>query len=442
MLAYYFDMALRNIRRNGTLSALMVLAIAVGIGASMTTLTVMHLLARDPLPGRSARLFYPQVNPTPKGYEGGDEPPDVMDYRSAMDLWRAGRADRQTLIVDSQLRVTAPDARTPPLMGQMLSTTADFFPMFDVPFLYGSGWSADDDAKQAHVAVISFDTNRRLFGGANSVGRTVRLRDTSVRIVGVLDTWRPSPLFYDVAAGRFAHGDTADFYGKVQDVMTPLSTGLQINDGHFQQFDCWALAPVPGHLQEAPCVWVKLWVQLDTPARVAAYRDFLAGYAAQQKALGRYEVAEGTRLRSLMAWLDYNGVVPSDVQLQTNLAFAFLAICLFNATGLLLANFLRRSGEIGVRRALGATRQAIFVQCFVEAGVIGAFGGFGGWLLTLAGLWLVRQQPVAYADMAHIDVAMFAVTFLLAILSSLLAGCFPALRASRVPPALQLKTLG
>jgi len=129
------------------------------------------------------------------------------------------------------------------------------------------------------------------------------------------------------------------------------------------------------------------------------------------------------------------------VHLQTWLAFAFLAICLFNTVGLLLAKFLRRSGEIGVRRALGASRRAVFAQCLVEAGLIGLLGGIGGWLLTLIGLWLVRRQPTVYADMAYLDASMFFTTFVLAIMVSLLAGALPALRASRIAPALQLKTL-
>jgi putative ABC transport system permease protein len=134
-------------------------------------------------------------------------------------------------------------------------------------------------------------------------------------------------------------------------------------------------------------------------------------------------------------------VVPGDVRLQTWLSFAFLAICLFNTIGLLLAKFLRRSGEIGVRRALGASRRAVFAQCLVEAGMIGLLGGVGGLLLTQVGLWLVRRQPAAYADLVHLDVVMFLSTFALAISASLLAGVLPALRASRVAPGLQLKTL-
>jgi putative ABC transport system permease protein len=440
MFAYYLRLALVDIRRNPVLTGLMVLAIAVGIGASMTTLTVLHLLSGDPLPGRSAKIFYPQVDPSP--YTAPHiEPLDRMDYRSAVDLWNARRADRQALVVDSQLKVRAPDTDKPPRMETMLSTTADFFPMFAVPFQYGGGWSAADDAKHARVAVISADLNDRLFGGADSVGRTLTLRGSDVRIVGVLMPWRPAPLFYMVAGGRYTSGDTADLYRSPEGVMTPFSAGLEINDGNFQQFTCWHAPERPGHLQDSPCVWVSLWVEIDSPAKVDAYRQFLAGYAAQQKSLGRFIHAENTRLRNLMQWLDFNGVVPSDVRLQNWLAFSFLLICLSNTVCLLLAKFLRRGGEIGLRRALGASRRAIFSQCLVEAGLIGLLGGSGGWLLTLIGLWLVRQQQSAYADLAHLALPMFLTTFALAVAASVLAGALPALRASRIDPALHLKTL-
>ena len=438
MFGYYLDLALRSLKRNKMLTALMVLAIAVGIGASMTTLTVMHLLSGDPVPTRSGTLFYPQVDPDPS--PGQKQPYDMMDYRSALDLWSAQRADRQTMITSSQLRLTAPQVNLPPLMAQMLSTTSDFFPMFDVPFRYGGGWTPQDDEKHARVAVISSDLNGKLFNGANSVGRTLRLKDTDVRIIGVLAPWRPSPQFYDVAGGRFSNGDTAGFYSKPEDVFLPFQSALEINAGGFQPFTCWSM-PDPAHMQNAPCVWVALWVQLDSAVKVGSYRRFVADYAAQQKALGRFVHADNTQLRSLMGWLDFNQVVPSDVRLQTWLAFAFLLICLFNTVGLLLAKFLRRAGEIGVRRALGASRAAVFAQCLVEAGVIGLLGGMGGLLLTSLGLWLVRSQPVEYADLVHLDTPMFLATFALAILVSLIAGALPALRASRIPPALQLKTL-
>lgn len=441
MFAYYLDLAIHSLERNRLLTVLMVLAIAIGIGASMTTLTVMHLLSGDPLPGKSAQLFYAQVNGNPTPDYKHAEPPDMMDYRSAMDLWEAHRADRQTLVtVPKALKVRTPDSTRPPLMEQTLFTTSDFFPMFDVPFEYGNAWTASDDANRARIVVISSDLNNKLFGGKDSVGKTLHVRDANLRIVGVLKDWRPSPVFYDVRGGRFANGDTASYYDKTEALFVPFNTGLDINHGNFWWFNCWRV-PKPGEgMVSAPCNWLGLWVQLDSPAKVASYRAFLDHYAQQQKTLGRVRYTE-TRLRNLMDWLRFNQFVPSDVKLQTWLAFAFLAICLFNTVGLLLAKFLRRAGEIGVRRALGASRRAVFAQCLTEAGVIGLLGGIGGWLLTLFGLWVVRQQPAPYAPMVHLDVSMFVVTFVLAIAVSLVAGTLPALRASRIAPALQLKTL-
>ena len=60
--------------------------------------------------------------------------------------------------------------------------------------------------------------------------------------------------------------------------------------------------------------------------------------------------------------------------------------------------------------------------------------------LAWLGLWAVRQQPADYADLAQFDPLMLALTFVLALVASLLAGLLPAWRACQVAPALQLKT--
>jgi putative ABC transport system permease protein len=93
-----------------------------------------------------------------------------------------------------------------------------------------------------------------------------------------------------------------------------------------------------------------------------------------------------------------------------------------------------------VRRALGASRRALFAQLLVESGVVGLVGGVCGLLLALLGLWVVRHRPSDYAALAHLDPAMLLTTFLLALGASLLAGLLPAWRACQVAPALQLKS--
>jgi putative ABC transport system permease protein len=213
--------------------------------------------------------------------------------------------------------------------------------------------------------------------------------------------------------------------------------------GRNGSMDCWGDTgsdPEGATGLNAPCVWIQYWVQLDSAAKAATYKQYLTNYSDQQRSAGRFERPTNVRLRKVMEWLDYNKVVPGDVRLQVWLAFGFLLVCLLNTVGLLLAKFLRRGGEVGVRRALGASRRAIFMQCLIEAGTIGLAGGIAGLGLALLGLWAVRQQPASYAELAHLDPWMLLTTFVLAVAASLLAGIVPAWQAMQVTPAMQLKS--
>jgi putative ABC transport system permease protein len=434
MFGYYFDLALRSLKRNKALTALMVLAIALGIGASMTTLTVLHVLSGDPLPGRSAQLYYPQIDPQDsKGMTPDKEPPTQVTLIDGMNLLHAKRADHQALMTGGRVPIQPDATALDPFYVDARYTSADFFPMFATPFLYGHGWDAAADEAGARDVVITRELNDKLFGGANSVGRTLRMAGASFRILGVLDRWRPNPHFYDLYTGAF---DAAE------QVFLPLQTMVGMRLNHRGSNNCWGNGGggIDGILPSDTCVWLQFWVQLDTPEKAAAYRQFLVHYSQEQKVLGRFQREPNVRLRSLMQWMDYNQVVPSDVRLQTWLAFGFLLVCLVNTVGLMLAKFMRRAGEFGVRRALGASRGVLFMQLLIESGVIGLVGGSGGLLLAFAGLWLVRQRPADYAALAHLDLSMLAGTFVLALGASLFAGVLPAWRACQIAPALQLKS--
>ncbi|MDQ0008239.1 putative ABC transport system permease protein [Luteibacter jiangsuensis] len=430
MFGYYLDMALRSLRRNRALTALMVVAIAMGIGASMTTLTVLHVLSGDPLPRISSTLYAAQLDPRDMGgYRLEDEPPDQVTWIDGMNLLRAKRADRQALMTGGSVAIQPAQSALDPFYEPARYTTADFFSMFDVPFKYGHAWGASEDAARAAVVVISNKLNDKLFGGGDSRGRMLRADGHALRIIGVLGDWRPNPHFYDLNVKN---------YGSDEGVYLPLSTSQDLHLAHLGSAGCWGNGGADA-TPVAPCVWLQFWVQLYTPARANAYRQFLIHYSQEQKALGRFPRPPNVRLRNLMQWLDYQHVVPGDIQLQTWLALGFLLVCLVNTMGLMLAKFLRRAPELGVRRALGASRQALFVQLLVESGVVGLAGGLGGLLLACLGLWMVRRQPTDYAPLAHLDGAMLLLTFVLALGASLLAGVLPAWRACRVSPGLQLK---
>ena len=431
MFAYYLDLALRSLRRNKALTALMVLAIALGIGASMTTLTVLHVLSGDPLPGRSGSLYYPQMDPRDMdGYKPQDDPPEQVTWIDGMALLHAKRARYQALMTGGAVPIQPANSAIDPFFEDARYTSADFFPMFDVPFLFGHGWNAADDGASARVVVLSRKLNDKLFGGKDSTGQMLRVDDMAFRIVGVLDSWRPTPHFYDLYTGS---------YSSEEGVFVPLTTATDMKFTHNGSNDCWGKG-LSDNMKTATCTWLQLWVQLDTPAEAAAYRKFLLNYSSEQKALGRFQRPPNVRLPDVMGWLDYNKVVPSDVHLQVWLAFGFLLVCLVNTVGLMLAKFLRRSGELGIRRALGASRRSLFAQLLTEAGVVGLVGGSGGLLLALLGLWLVRRQPSDYAALAYLDLPMLLATFAAAVVATLLAGLLPAWRACLIPPALQLKS--
>ena len=436
MFAYYLDLALRSFKRNRVLTALMVLALGLGIGASITTLTVLKLLSGDPLPQKSARIFAPELDPLPADSQ---TPPEkvwrnwgnLMTYTDAMNLLHARKAERQAVMALAQIKVAPRTPGEHPFFSDGVVTTADFFSMFDAEFQYGGGWSAADDEARARDVVIAGFLNDKLFGGTDSVGRILNINAHDYRIVGVLQPWAPQPRFYSVSLGGRG-------YGNGDAVFLPLGTALA-DKVNTQTVNCFAPGVNVNQLETAPCAWVSLWVELAQASDAAAYKTFLGNYTAQQVSLGRFHHPE-VALPDLMAYLGQQQVVPNDARLQTNLAFGFLLICIVNTVGLLLAKCLRRSREIGVRRALGATRQTVFAQFMVESGIVGIAGGVLGLVFAELGLWAIRQQPAEYAKLAHLDVSMFVATFAIALLASLIAGLLPAWRACVVAPAPQLKT--
>ena len=135
MLAYYLDLALRSFRRNRVLTVLMVFAIALGIGASMTTLTVLHVLSGNPIPGKSSQLYRVQVDPFDQfGWRPGMEPPMQVAWIDGMNLLRAKRADAQALMTGGLVAIQPAQSTLDPFFEPSRYTTAGFFPMFDVPF--------------------------------------------------------------------------------------------------------------------------------------------------------------------------------------------------------------------------------------------------------------------------------------------------------------------
>lgn len=437
MWAYYLKLGAINLRRSPVLTALMVLTLAVGVAASMATLTVLRAMSGNPIPHKSERLIIPLLDNFADGDRSDGQAPNQMSYRDADALLRAQPAHRQTVIYGIGPSVDSGRPDLAPFRTEGLAVTADFFAMFDVPFAGGVAWSAEDDARGARVAVVTRSTAERVFGSDDPIGRNIRLGESEFAVVGVIEAWQPLPKYYRLVG--------SNGFAAFEQVFVPLRAALALEMDAEGSINCSSNAGIgPGFsgLMNSECVWMQYWAELSDAGERAAFEDFLRGYVVEQRRLGRFprEADDVVRTFDVMQWLGERQVVGDDSRLQTWLAFGFLLVCLVNTVGLLLAKFSARSGEVGVRRALGAPRVELFKQYLTESAVVGLAGGVAGLGLTLAALWVLARNSESMANLARMDLGMLAITLLTAIAAALLAGVLPTWRACQVLPAAQLKS--
>lgn len=438
MLAYYTRMALKSLRRNPVLTALMIGAIALGVGVCITTLTVYRLMSGNPVAHRNEVLYSVTLDSwdpnSPWRDEDPELPPPELTYRDAQVLYRSDIPDRKVMMRKAGFVVEPPPkSGAKPFLTEARLTTKDFFAMFDVPFKYGGAWGQAADDTSQMVVVLSKKTNDQTFGGANSVGQTLRLDGHEFKVIGVLDEWAPAPKFYDLNNGAF---------NEIEELFAPYGIGTVFEMQSAGNTNCWRNQEVNSFQDflNSDCVWIQFWVELRDSGKVAAFQDFIDNYVREQKQLGRFERPLNNHLRRPDEWLRINEAVQDDNRVLVGLSFMFLAVCLLNMIGLLLAKFLGAAPLVGLRRALGASKAQIFRQHLVEVGVIGLCGGVLGVALAALGLFGVRHLYENYNELTRLDATMVLAALSIAVLSGLLAGFYPTWRVCRVQPAAHLKT--
>lgn len=439
VFVYHVRMGLKSIRRNLVLSALMIAAIGIGIGVCTTAITVFYMMSGDPIPHKSDSLYAVQLNaweaPGPYDLDRPERLPELLTYRDAKGLLESDIPDQQVAIYGSGLTLKPENPDINPMLAITQFTTRNFFTMFDVPFLYGAPWDAAADANASNVAILSFETNVEVFGGENSVGKTIELDNRPFTVIGVLDHWAPVPRFYSAVN---------DVFGDTDDVFLPMLVNETWEKQHFGNTNCWGEAPINGFQDflNSECTWVAYWVELSGAEQKDRYESWLSGYIAEQKRLGRFPIENATaEIHDVNEWLDYNEVVSADFRVLVGLAFMFLAVCLINTVALLLAKFSGNAPRVGLRRALGASKAMIFRQNLVEVGLIGVAGSAMGLALAWLGLQGVRAiNGENYDRLAVMDSNMIVFAVLVSLLSALVAGLYPTWRVCQVPPAIYLKT--
>jgi putative ABC transport system permease protein len=444
MLLYNVRLAWKSVQRHPVLSILIVLGIALGVGVSTTFITAYHVLAGDPVPGKSDVLYYVRMDSwglpdTPFR----DGPPPLLPYRDVRELLKSDIPVRRMASFTSRMTVfpTHPQkAQERPFREDVLLTTSDFFAMFNVPFQYGGAWDRAADAKPEAVAVISADLNDRLFGGRDSVGRTFRLDDRDFRVAGVLAPWRPRVRGYDLINEPLE---------EPQAVFMPLEWVGPMEVSSSGNQSSWRTSepgeedlPFIDRLVLDEVLFFQLWVELPDAARVKAFQGYLDAYVAEQKKLGRFPHKPDNRLTPLLALMEELEVVPPQTKALAAISLLFLVVAALNLIGLFLGKFLARASTVGVRRALGASRGTIFFQHLVECELMGLVGGSLGVLLSLGGLAVLNR---VYGDgpdgvpFFQLDVPMIVAAVVLSLVAGAIAGIYPAWRICAIPPARHLK---
>ena len=443
MFGYNARLALMSFRRNPGLTVLMVLAIALGIAVCVMTLTVYHAMSGNPIWWKNDRLYTVTMDnwdPNQPFRKNSKLPPPELTYKDAQYLYASNIPERKVIMYATD-GVISNAGSAPPVHVSTRVTTADFFPMFEVPFLYGNGWSARADRPAQPVIVLSREENEKLFGGVNSVGRTLRWNDHEFRVVGVLGDWFPRPRYFDLNGGNFGEPDAA---------YIPYGWGAELELLNNEETDCWRPEKLDTFkdFMASDCVWQQMWVELPDRATRERMQSFMDGYWAEQHKAGRFQRPRDNRLTNVGQWLRDQQVVDNDNRVLVGLAFAFLAVCLINTVGLLLAKFLNGATITGVRRALGASRRQIFAQHLIEVGALSVLGAVLGLLLASLGLAAVHHLYAAahlghrggYQELTHFDAVGIVWAVVLAIVATLAAGLYPAWRIGRLPPAMYLKS--
>ena len=430
MFSYYVGLGIRSLLNQRLITIWMILLIALGVAGTVSTFSLLRAVSSNAFAAKAHRLFTPQIDNHGPDYVKTYGIDPVLTLRDVEALRARDSAHLQAAIYQISLSLVPIDTTIDALEANGYAVTLDYFQMLDVPFRFGSAWSKAADKDGSNEVVIGSELNQKVFRGANSVGQEIRLDGHTYRIAGVLAPWNPLPRFYAYYRAAFDRHAPQLFLPIRQALNLRIPTA---GGSYGESFPIWDM--------RSEISFISYWVELPDSAAAARYRNYLHAYADEQRADGRFQWPANVALRDQEDWLNYQHVVPPEARISFVVALGLLVVCAVNTIGLLLARFMRRSSDIGVRRALGGSRSAILFQYLTEAAVIGLAGGLLGAVLTVcfvSSLGLVF--PVDVARLAHATLPTLLQAPIIAVCMVLLAAAYPILRACRIEPGWQLKS--
>ena len=413
--------ALRMMRTSPGLAAVVIVTLALGIGANTALFSLVNALLLRPLPvahpDEVASLFTSDYS-GPRF--GATSYPDYVDFRDHARAFSGLVAYGLT-----PLSLDAGGAAVR-LFGETVS--GNYFDVIGVAPALGRGFLPEEDQPSSGRAVVVIGDAlwRRQFGGdPNAVGKSVSLNGQPFTIVGV------APPGY---AG-LTRGVRADLWVplSMQPVAVPGSTAL-INRGSRSLF-------VVGRLARGTTV-AGAQAELDVLARGqhAAYAE------AWTDVRGKSRVVTLLPERDARVLPQVHGPVLVFVALSTTALALLLIVACANIANLLLARFVSRQREIALRLALGAGRGRLVRQLLAESLLLSTLAAGAGLVLARWSVDLLTSLewpvPVPIVLDVPIDWRVLAFTLGAALLTGLFFGLAPAFMASRASLAGSLKDDG
>ncbi len=387
---------LRLLRRSPLFALAAILTLAIGIGANTAIFTVVHAVLLRGLP-------YPDANRLAIIWTGlGDE------HRAPASEYELVQLRERTNLFDQIGGIWVRNSVVPgegqPEQVKLGLVTANFLPLLCSAPAQGRLFTAEDVLANApDTMIISFGLWQRRFGGDPAIiGRTLRVGDGSVTVVGVL----PQDF-------RLIFPDDSSVPTNV-DLFEPLGFNSAQPDGSNYLRTIGRLRP-GANFSQAQSEFDGIAAQLRRTVPVFDDEKLSLQVAPLQD-----DDARNVR-RTLLLLFDGVGLV--------------LLIACANVANLLLARSSYRMRETTIRAAIGAARSRILRQLLTESVVLGICGGTAalavGWLV-LKGMLALRPESLLRLGPIELNPAVFAYTLAISILTGIAFGLAPAFTASRV----------
>jgi putative ABC transport system permease protein len=424
---YNLTLAMQSFKRAPTLYFLIMLTLSIGVGVLCANLALVNSMASDPIPDKSNRLIHISMNTWP-GDRPPEEPMHILRYRDAMKISESTIPTRSS--VSYATGVYARDVESTNMKrfeSSVTATTPGLFKLANAPLAYGSFFK-----KSRGMEVVIGDVlNQKIFAGKNSVGKTLELDGELLTIVGVLKPWVLRPMFYHVTEGRA--------FDLTDDIFVPLETSIDLGwDIHARSSSAVNYRDV-SETRDRDVYYLQAWVELDDVDKRVELQSYLNNYSQQLKDAGEHPLAIRNELHNVNEWLVAKKVVDQKVLAFTLASVLFLAVCIFNASSLLLSRFHAAKFEVGLRRAIGASNRHMLIQGLTESVVLGVVTG----AISLVLSWLFLKLSVQFlprlANIAVLEPKLLILGMLLALITSIASALYPIYRANRYTISAELK---